>query len=442
MNLSAAQLFLVFAAGLLLSAVSSMVEAAVISQDRHRLAHLADSGNRAARFMQKMTSDMDRLLATILLLNNIANVVCATAATVAVTRWSGGGEGAAFAASLLVAFLILVLSEISPKIIGVRHSLSVSLACALPLRALLIALHPVAAVANFLARGVLRLAGVRHAGGWHTAMNIAELKSVVRHSNRRALETNDAQSGRHYYMVEQLLRLADMPVEKIMTPRRQIEGLNLQDGEDALREQIAAATRTKMPVFNGNIDATEGFINILPALKTIARGEKISFETLRALRTPPFFVPAAADALAQLEIMRKQNIPAALVVDGAGRVTGLLTFSNFSAAIIGDEEFPDDVFRMGDGSYVLSGGFPLIQIGDLHPHVSLPETSAASISGLIMEVCGGIPPKNGEFVGAGDLRLQILKTGKTSIKRARLLPPQKPEPPEETPPNSPSPEDK
>ncbi|MBE8157947.1 MAG: DUF21 domain-containing protein [Betaproteobacteria bacterium] len=416
----------------MLSAISSMVEAAVISQDRHRLAHLADSGNRPAQFMQKMTGNMDRLLAAILLLNNIANVVCATAATVAVTRWSGGGESAAFAASLLVAFLILVLSEISPKIIGVRHSLAISLACAPPLRFLLVVLHPAVEVANFLARGVLRLTGVRHSGGWHTAMNVAELKSAVRRSNQRALETDDARGGRHYYMVEQLLRLADMPVEKIMTPRGQIEGLNLRDNETVLRAQITSAARTKLPVFNGNIDATEGFVSTLRALKIAARDGKISAAALRSIQTPPLFVPAAADALPQLEIMRRKNIPAALVVDGAGRVTGLLTFSNFSAAIIGDEEFPDNVFRMPDGGFSLPGDFPLIQLGDLHPHSPLPETSAATVSGLIMEVCGGIPPAPGEFVDAGDLRLQILQSGKTSVRRVHLFPPEKSAPREES----------
>ena len=127
MTLSIPQLLLIFGAGLFCSAVSSMAEAAIISQDRHRLLHLAEEGDRAARLMKGLLDNMDRLLAAILLFNNIANVTCATAATVIVTRLSGGGEGAAFAASLGVAFLILVLSEITPKIIGVRYSSKISL---------------------------------------------------------------------------------------------------------------------------------------------------------------------------------------------------------------------------------------------------------------------------------------------------------------------------
>ena len=426
MSLSNGHLLLIFGAGLLFSAVFSMAEAAIISQDRHRLAHLADEGDRAARLMKGMMENIDRLLAMILLFNNIANVMCATAAAVIATRLSGGGAGAAFAASLGVAFLILVLSEISPKIIGVRHSSAVALACAAPLRALLAASHPFVVVANFFARGVLALAGIRRVSGLQMAMNVSELKSAVRESNRRAREVNDAASGRHYYMVEQLLRMAGMPVEKIMTPRRQIEGLNLQNDDAALYERLTEAGHAKMPVFDGNIDATEGFIDTLRAIKIAARRGAISPAELRALKTPPLFIPAAADALRQMETMRRRGIRIALVVDGAGRVTGLVTFSNFSAAVIGDEEFPEDVARAEGGGFVLPGDFPLIQLGDIYPHLATPETSAASINGLILEAGGGVP-KAGDTIQIGDLRMEIIDAGGASVRRVRLFPPAAPE---------------
>lgn len=433
MTLSIPALLLIFALGLLFSAVFSMAEAAIISQDRHRLAHLADEGDRAARLMKTMTDNMDRLLAAILLFNNIANVMCATAAAVIVTRLSGGGEGAAFAASLGVAFLILVFSEISPKIIGVRHSSAVALACAAPLRILLAVFHPVIVVANFFARAVLSLAGIRRVSGLHTAMNVSELKSAVRESNRRARADNDPESGRHYYMVEQLLRLAGMPVEKIMTPRRKIEGLNLQNSPAELYARLTAAGHAKMPVFDGNIDATEGFIDTLRAIKIAARRGEIAAAELRAIKTPPLFIPAAADALGQMEIIRKRGARIALAVDGAGRVTGLVTFSNFSAAVIGDEEFPDDVSHSREGEFVLPGDFPLIQLGDLSPNLAAPDTSAASINGLILEAEGGVPA-TGATIQIGDLRMEILDAGDTSVRRVRLFPPPDP-PPAESPEN-------
>lgn len=425
MTLSIPQLLLIFAAGMFFSAIFSMVEAAIISQDRHRLTHLADEGNRAARLMKTMLENMDRLLAAILLFNNIANVMCATAATVIVTRLSGGGENAAFAASLGVAFLILVFSEISPKIIGVRHSSAVALACAAPLRILLAVFHPVIVVANFFARGVLALAGIRRVSGLHSAMNVSELKSAVRESNRRAHAADDAESGRHYYMMEQLLRMAGLPVEKIMTPRRQIEGLNLGTDSADLYTQLIAATHAKIPVFDGNIDATEGFIDTLRAIKIAAGRGEITAAELRAIKTPPLFIPAAADALRQMDIMRARSARIALVVDGAGRVTGLVTFSNFSAAVIGDEEPPENVFEER-GGFVLPGDFPLIQLGDIYPHLSVPDTSAASINGLILETDGGVPAA-GKIIQIGDLRMEIMDVGETSVRRVRLFPPADPE---------------
>ena len=159
MELSLPQLLLIFVAGLLVSGFFSMLEAALISQDRHKLRHLADEGNTAATVMLELLANIDRLLAAILLCNNLANVVCATTAAIIVARLSGGWGGAIFVSTLAVTFLILIFGEISPKVIGVRHAQGISLACAKPVRLLLVLLRPIIAVANFFAGGLLRLAG-------------------------------------------------------------------------------------------------------------------------------------------------------------------------------------------------------------------------------------------------------------------------------------------
>ena len=409
---------LVFLAGLLMSALFSMVEAAVISQDRHRLAHLAEQGGRRAQLMQKMTARMDRLLSAILLFNNIANVLCATAAAVMVTRLSGGGEGAAFAASLGVAFLILVVAEISPKIIGVRHAQRLSLWFALPLRGLLTVFYPAVAVANFLASCLLAAFGIRETAQPLAAMSAAELRTAARESTRRARESNDEEGGRHYRMVEQVLQLADTPVEKIMTPRGQIEGVNLQD-EHAIYRQIMGASHAKMPVFAGDIDAAEGFIDTLEVIKAASKRGGADAALVRAMqKRPPMFVPAAADSLSQMQSMRRQRARIALVVDGAGRVSGVITLSNFAAAIIGGEE--SAAAGEAERWRLLPGDFLLIRLGDLHPQLTIPETSAASINGLILETLGEIP-SNPACVRIGDVRMEITQSTKTAVLQVRIV---------------------
>ena len=124
-----------------------------------------------------------------------------------VTRLSGCGEGAAFAASLGVAFLILVVAEISPKIIGVRHAQRLSLWFALPLRGLLTVFYPAVAVANFLASCLLATFGIRETAQPLAAMSAAELRTAARESTRRARESIDEEGGRHYRMVEQVLQV-------------------------------------------------------------------------------------------------------------------------------------------------------------------------------------------------------------------------------------------
>lgn len=430
--MSTGMLLLVFGAGLLCSALFSMIEAAVISQDRRRLAHLADSGSRAARQMQKMLGSIDRLLATILLFNNIANVTCATAATVLVTRMSGGGAGTAFLASLGVAFLILVLSEIAPKIVGVRHSKTISLMCAAPLRGLLALALPVTAVANFLARATLGIFGVRQAPGLHEAMTVSELKSAVRES-KRLVAGKDIESGRHYSMVEQLLSLAETPVEKLMTPRSQICALNLKD-ERGVREQILQADHTKMPVHDGALDDAMGFISVLDALKHAAGDGQLDEQFVNDNMLPKLFLPAAADALQQFEHMRKEGSSMALVVDGSGRVAGLVTHSNFSAAVIGEigEENDAPVMPDPDGCFMAPGDFPLIKLGETLPdrHLSIPETTASTINGLILESRGGKLPAKGETLEIGNITLEIREIGEQSVRKAFIIPPPPAPPPQ------------
>jgi Mg2+/Co2+ transporter CorB len=417
-SLTIPQLLLVFAVGLVFSAIFSMVEAAVISQDRHRLEHLAMSGKRSAQIMQTMLGGIDRLLAAILLFNNIANVLCATTATVIVTRLSGGGETAAFVASLGVAFLILVVSEISPKVIGVRHAQTISLVCAVPLHFLLAVFHPVIVVANFFARGILLLAGVRHANVLNTAMNTRELHSAVRAS--RAQAAQDSQHGKHYKMVEQALHLGNIPVEKIMTPRRHIKGINLQNGDNDAYDAILSADYAKLLIYESNPDNAAGFVDTIQALKIATRQGRVTAADLRRIVVKPLFMPAAANAVQQLQNMRTQNSRAALVVDGAGRVTGMVTLANFAAAIIGGSTAPPTPTTEGD--FILPGDFSLLQLSELLPDIQLPDTSATNLNGLIMEVLGDIPDTS-VCVEIAGMRFEIIETGNKSVRRARLLKP-------------------
>ncbi len=398
---------------MLLSGFFSMLEAAIISQDRHRLNHLAGRGVPSAVIMQKLLAQMDELLAAILLCNNLANVVCATTAAVFVAKLTGGGDNAVFVSTLAVTFLLLVFGEITPKVIGVRHSPSIALACARAVRVMLFVLRPVIVIANFFAGILLRLFGIGKGFGGGGIMNIAELRSVVRAANA------SGSGGEHYRMLDNLLAFGEMPLEKIMTPRRDIGGINLDAGDDAINRAVAVFWHSKMPLYSGDLDNVAGIADTAEALRAM-KDAPLTAAKLRAMMRAPHFFPAADTVLRQMEKLRRADIHAAFVVDGAGRVVGMVTLTNFASAILGTSAMPPNVRADGSGGYVVPADISLLQLSQLLPGANWADTSAATLNGLILEYLDALPAAP-MCLRCGDLHIEIVQIGDKAVLRARVF---------------------
>ena len=428
-GLTLPQLALIFAAGLAVSAAFSMLEAALLSQDRHRLRHLAGRGRPAARRMLLLLSRSDRLLAAILLCNNLANVMCATAATVIVARLAGGSESAVFAATLAVTFVILVFGEIAPKVVGVRHSQGLSLFCATPVFWLVRGLQPLVRVALFFASALLRVFGMRaaHISAGDAMMNAQELRSVVLASDRRI-------SPPHRRMLLKLLELDEMKIEDIMAPRQSVSGINLADGEAAIVKELRRASHSHLPVYSGNLDGAEGFVKTAEALKLIGGRGKVGAGEVRAMTHKASFIPAASTVLQQIQ---KPGFAdrgrRALVVDGYGRVVGMVTGADFAAAVM--ESIPigrsskAPLTRGPGGEYVTEGGALMRDLAE-KTGLKFPPTTARTLNGLILEHLGDIPEAPA-CLRIGDARMELVKVEPDNILSVRL---EKVDPPEEPPP--------
>ena len=417
MELSLSQLAAIIVIGLFLSSFFSMLEAAVISQDKHRLQHLADKGDQRAVIMQTLLARTDKLLSALLLCNNLANVTVATAATAATVRLLGNQETTALIwASLSVTLVVLVFSEISPKVIGVRHASAVSLFCARPLRWLITLLAPAVGTANFLSNCLLIICGVRRGLDFKTVLSEGEVRSIIRSVSR----SRSAQNQQRYSMLERTLQFHETPVEKIMTPRPEISGLNLAHDIGKITDHLRASNHSKLLVYDGNIDQATGFIYTLQALKMTGEG-RLSPERLRAIVKPISHIPAAASSLQQMEKMRRQRERMVLAVDGGGRVVGLLTFSNFATAIIGDPVLPDITPR-GDGSYEVPTDIPLRTLETFDSRFVIPETVATNLNGLILEHLGDVPAAP-VCLTIGGWRIEIIEFDDRSVRRAVVRPP-------------------
>lgn len=410
---------LIFIVSLLFSGLFSMLEAAVISQDKHRLQHLAEEGNKNAVIMRRLLARMDRLLSTLLLCNNLANIACATSATVVAARLLPHTPAALLWTTFVVTFIILVCSEITPKVIGVRHASAIALAFARVLHVLNRLLLPLTMVANFFSNCLLWLGGLSNTHSWRTVMSLKEVRSALRAS----LQTKDGEDDNrqaHYQLLENSLRFNELTVEKIMTPRHAIEGINLQDDIAAMRGDLEKAHRYKLLLFDGNFDRAAGVVNTVDAFKLI-NGNRLSADALRQLASPVIYIPAAATALQQLKNMRQQGRQFALVADGSGRVVGLLTFANFAAAIIG-EETPPRFQARGDGALLLPGNTSLLQLEQLQPGANAPsDSNATTVNGIILEQLGGLPPAP-LCLKINDWCLEIISMDEKSVQEVALYP--------------------
>ena len=417
MGLTLSQLVLIYIAGLAVSAAFSMLEAALLSQDRHRLRHLAGRGQPAARRMLLLLSRSDRLLSAILLCNNLANVMCATAATVIVARLAGGDESVVFAATLAVTFIILVCGEIAPKVAGVRHAQALSLFFATPVFWLVRGLQPIVRIALFFASGLLRVFGMRaesNAAG-DAMMSSQELRSVV-------LASGEGISTPHRRMLLKLLALDEVKIEDIMAPRQSVSGINLADGEAAVVKELRRARHSHLPVFSGNLDGAEGFVKTAEALKIVGGRGRVGCAEIRGVMQKPSFIPAASTVLQQIQKPGFADRGRALVVDGYGRVVGLVTGTDFAAAVVDSmpmNRFPKAPLTRGPGGEYVTEGAALMR--DLTEKTGLvfPPTTARTLNGLILEHLGDIPEAPA-CLQIGNARIELMKVEPDNILQVRL----------------------
>ena len=410
---------LVFVAALFVSGIFSMLEAAILSQDRHRLRHLArGEGARKARQAKRMLALLrrpDRLLAVILLCNNLANVLAATVGTVAAVRIFGDAGGTVLGVSLAVTAMLLIFSEILPKMLGLRFAAPVSLFGGAPIAFLLRVLAPLVAALGAIVSVVLGAVGLRAGrilpGG---AMTAAELRSVV-------LESRRFIPPRHGEAIVRLLNLQNTTVEEIMTPRFAIESIDISRSPRAIANQIRNARFWRLPVHRGDIDSADGFLDLRYALRRFAHRDEIRPEEILQIRRESRPAPAGADILQQMEKFRERDFDCALVVNEYGRTLGLLTRSDFTTALMGGVNAPwrSSIYVAGE-IIVASGGAPLRFLRARLGEGALPVSSEAkTLNGLILERLGSFPQGPACLI-LGKTRMEILQLGENAVARVRL----------------------
>jgi putative hemolysin len=384
-------------------------ETALIGISKERVHQLA-SESKAGRRVEQLISDPERMLSTLLVANNVVNVL---AAAVATTLFIGlvGEQWGPWLATAAVTTVILIFGEITPKTLATRYPERFALAVAPAIWQLSRVLAPLASFFGAITRGILRLLRVPIRGD-SGAVTDADIRALAELGHRDGqIEEVERE------IIDALFDLADRPIREVMTPRVDIVSLSDPISMDEVRSVVAATGHSRFPVTRGDLDDLVGMLFVKDLLQ---RTEDAASEDIVGLLRFPQFMPETATILDALTEMRQRRFAIACVVDEHGGVEGIITAKDLLAELVGelqDEYDPGvaSVVRIGPHQWVADGRLP---IEDLAAEIDrgLPGGPYSTVAGFFMAIAGHVPDE-GDSIDVAGIRLTVLDMERNRVDR-------------------------
>jgi len=401
---------------LILSAFFAMAETGMMAINRYRLRALERTGHRGAHLASELLRETDKLLSVLLAGNTLVNAAITMLVGVITIELFGQDKAVLGAATLVVALLILVFAEITPKVIGARYPEQVALAASYALKPLVKAFAWMLWIANLFVRCLLWLLRIPT----ETApqrLSIEELRVLV-------LESGQFMPKKHQSILVNLFDLEAITVEDVMTPRAQIEAVDLEASAESLVAQMTTAYHTRLVAYRGELGNLAGMH--LRKVMHLLREPELDRNALAELLAEPYFVPGGTHVFAQLQYFQENRQRMALVVDEYGELQGLVTLEDIIEEIIGEFTTTAPVKAQiyawdKDGSALVEGSSVLREL-NRKLGLALPLDGPKTLNGLILEHLQDIPD-SGVALKIAEVPMEIVQTQDRVIKTVRLFRP-------------------
>ncbi|EAR51573.1 CBS domain protein [Oceanicola granulosus HTCC2516] len=388
---------------LVFSAFFSGSETALTAASRGKLRSNADRGSTGAQVALDITEDNERLIGSVLLGNNLVNILATSLATALFTRVFG--EGGVALATLVMTALVLVFAEVLPKTYAITNAESAAALVARPISLVVKVFAPVVGFVRLLVRGVLRVFGVRTDPNAHFLAVREEIAGALQIGHSEGVvekEDRDRILG--------ALDLGERFVEEIMLHRSGIEMIDADlNARDILRRCLES-THTRLPLYRGEPENIVGVLHakeMLRALHRLADDGEVTAKELAefdvmSVAMEPYFIPETTNLDDQMREFLKRHVHFALVVDEYGTLQGLITLEDILEEIVGEitDEFDTDedrvIARTEDGSYLVEGGTTIRDLNRAHDW-NLPDDEANTVAGLVIHEAQIIPAQGQVF---------------------------------------------
>lgn len=380
---------------IVISATASGSEVAFFSLTRADIDDFEARGDTASRRVLSLLEDTDRLLATILVANNMVNIclVIISAQIIDIVLPDLTGVADFLIKTVVVTFILLLFGEIMPKVFTQSNPVKMARIFSVPLKFFRWALYPLAFVLMRTSRHVSRFASK------NAEISIEELADAV--------DLAETGSEEEQKMLSGIISFGNTEVVEIMHSRVDITGIEFDADYDAVRKVIVETGYSRIPVYGDDLDDVRGVLYVKDLLPHISEGRDFEWQSL--LRKP-YFVPEHMMIDDLLKAFQRKKIHIAIVVDEYGATQGLVSLEDVLEEVVGEiTDESDDEERLyekiGENTYIFDAK---IHIGEFERALGFDEDTfsdveghAETLAGLMMELKRDLPRRGDELSAHG-----------------------------------------
>ena len=397
-----------------LNGVLSMSELAIVSAREARLKGLAKGGSGGARTALALAAEPSRFLSTVQIGITLIGILAgaysgASLGEPVAQRFRAAGLEADLAWRLgfglvivVTTFASLVIGELVPKQFALRSPEPIAVAMARPMLWLAKAMAPFVWLLDKTSALIFRVAGLNREN--QNQVTAEELHLVVAEAQTAGvLEENERA------IISGVVRLADRPVREVMTPRTEVDWIDINSSPDELRRALAETPHSRIPVAEGTVENIVGVLRARDLLDAMLEGRPLDLR-LMARKAP--VIPDVMDAMDALSVLRSAEVPLALVHDEYGHLDGIVTPGSILAALAGSfaSDVEDDdppLVEREDGSWLVSGAANADLLED-RLGINMPgERDYSTVAGFALSVLKHLP-ETGERFGHDGWTFEIV----------------------------------
>lgn len=396
---------------IILSGYFSATETAFTSINRIRLKTKAEAGNKRAKLVLKLSDKYDWVLTTILIGNNIVNILASSLATLVFIQWLGNPDLASIISTATITVIVLIFGEITPKSLAKEYPDTYASFSAPIINALSYILAPF----NFIFSGWQKLMHLIFRHKEDNSITDEELISMVDEAEQEG-GINSEESE----LIRSAIEFNDLEAKDVLIPRVDIAAIDCTADSGEISALFAETDYSRLPVYSESVDNIIGVLHE----KDFIKHYKDKDFSLEKVMKPAVFVVPTTKIMAVLQQLQKNKTHMAIVSGEYGETVGLITMEDILEELVGEiwdehDEVTKEFTQVAENEYIVLGS---VAVNDVMEQFGLPdvETDSVTVGGWVIDLLGKIPD-DGDQVTYANLQITVVKTESRRINELKII---------------------